>query len=86
MNIELLEQAKEKIPSIPVLINAISKRVKQLIAGQRPLVKPLSPDEDKVDIVLREIVEGKLAVEMTAEEEIPAPPKKEEDKDILLSI
>jgi DNA-directed RNA polymerase subunit K/omega len=87
LNIELLEQAREKIPSIPVLINAISKRVRQLIAGQRPLVKPLSPDEDKVDIVLREIVEGKLAVEMTAEEEeIPAPPKKEEDKDILLSI
>ena len=32
MNTEYLKQAHEKIPSIPVLVNLISKRTKQLIA------------------------------------------------------
>lgn len=85
MNTELLEQAKQKIPSTPILINAISKRVKQLISGQRPMVKPLHPDEDKIDIVLREIVDGKLAVEMSAEEEEIPTQMEKEDKDIILS-
>ena len=40
-----------------------SKRVKQLNAGMRPYVKPLSQDEDKLDIALREIAEGKLVCE-----------------------
>jgi DNA-directed RNA polymerase subunit K/omega len=42
----------------------VSKRVRQLIAGMRPYVKPLSPDEDKLDIALREISEGKLIAEI----------------------
>ena len=42
----------------------ISKRVKQLNTGMRPLVMPLSPDEDKLDIALREIAEGKLTYEL----------------------
>jgi DNA-directed RNA polymerase subunit K/omega len=48
----------------------VSKRVRQLIAGQRPYVKPLGPEEDKQDIALREIAEGKLVaeVEFTAPE------------------
>ena len=36
----------------------------RLNAGMRPLVKPLSPDEDRLDIVLREIAEGKLIAEV----------------------
>ena len=64
MNIELLEQAKQRVPSIPVLVNMASKRVRQLNEGFRPLVKPLSPDEDRLDIVLREIAEGKLIAEV----------------------
>lgn len=85
MNTELLEQAKQKIPSVPVLINTILKRVKQLVSGQRPMVKIVNPNEDKIDLVLREIVEGKLAVEMSIEEEeIPTQIEKE-DKDIIQS-
>ncbi len=57
MNIELLTKAKERVPSIPVLINMVSKRVRQLNGGFRPYVKPESPDEEKVDIALREIAE-----------------------------
>lgn len=64
MNVELLELAKARVPSIPVLINMVSKRVKQLNAGMRPYVKPLSAEEEKLDIALREIGEGKLIAEM----------------------
>ena len=64
MNVELLEKAKDRIPCIPVLINAVSKRVRQLNAGFRPYVKPNGPGEERVDIALREIAEGKLVAEL----------------------
>ena len=64
MNKELLEKAKVKIGSIPVLVNMISKRVRQLNAGMRPYLKPLNSNEDKVDLALREISEGKLIAEI----------------------
>lgn len=67
MNLELLESAKARIPNVPILINIVSKRVKQLIAGMRPYVKPLSQEEDKLDIALREIAEGKLIAETDEE-------------------
>ena len=60
VNVELIERAKVRIPSVPVLVNVVSKRVRQLNAGERPYVRPLSYDEDKADIALREIAEGKL--------------------------
>ena len=64
MNTELLTAAKERIPSIPVLINMLSKRVRQLNAGFRPYVKPESPGEEKLDIALREVADGKLIAEI----------------------
>ncbi len=64
MDTELLKQAHERVPSVPVLVNLISKRAKQLINGEKPLVKPHSSDEDKVDIALREVAEGKLISEI----------------------
>lgn len=64
MNAELLEKARTRIASVPVLVNMVSKRVKQLNAGMRPYVKPLSHDEDKLDIALREIAEGKIVAEV----------------------
>ena len=60
MNVELLKKAHERVPSVPVLVNLISMREKQLIDGQKPLVRPLNSDEDKVDTALREVAEGKL--------------------------
>ena len=47
MNFDLLEQAKNRIPSIPVLVNMCSIRVKQLNQGLRPLVRP-NPGEGKL--------------------------------------
>ncbi len=64
MNKELLEKAKVKIGSIPVLVNMVSKRVRQLNAGMRPYLKPLSSNEDRVDLALREIADGKLIAEI----------------------
>ncbi|MCL1910398.1 MAG: DNA-directed RNA polymerase subunit omega [Kiritimatiellaeota bacterium] len=59
MNIEILEKAKAKIPSAPVLVNMVSLRFRELSSGQRPLLKPL-PGEERIDLVLREIAEGKM--------------------------
>ena len=64
MNVEFLKKAHERVPSVPVLVNLISKREKQLIAGEKPLVMPESADEDKVDTALREVAEGKLISEI----------------------
>ena len=64
MNLEQLEKAKIRIPSLPVLVNVVSQRVRQLNAGMHPYVKPHSPDEDRLDIVLREIAEGKIVAEV----------------------
>lgn len=64
MNVELIEKAKVRIPSVPVLVNLVSQRVRQLNMGERPLVKPLSAEEDRTDIALREIAEGLLISEV----------------------
>lgn len=67
MNFELLDQAKEVVPNIPVLVNMCSQRVKQLNQGMRPLVKP-SPDDEPIDMVFREIIAGKLTAETDYDE------------------
>lgn len=59
-----MRAAHEKIQSVPVLVNLISKRERELINGAKPLVKPDSLDEDKCDIALREVAEGKLVAEI----------------------
>jgi len=59
LNIALIEAAKQRVPSVPVLVNMVSKRVRQLNSGDRPYVKP-NVGEEKADIALREIAEGKI--------------------------
>ena len=65
MNKNYLDTAKERIPNVPLLINVISKRVRQLNQGQRPLVKPDFLNMPKMDLALKEVAEGKLAAEMS---------------------
>ncbi|NLB55831.1 MAG: DNA-directed RNA polymerase subunit omega [Lentisphaerae bacterium] len=60
----MLKLARQRVPGVAVLTNMVSKRVKQLSKGHRPLVKPLSTYEDKEDIALREIAEGKIVAEI----------------------
>ena len=64
MNFEYLSKAEEQIGNIPTLVNLISYRTRQLIRGERPMVKRDFPEQDNHDVVLKEIVEGKLTVEM----------------------
>lgn len=66
MNDTYLEKAKERMPNIPLLINVVSKRVRQLNRGDRPLIKPDTPDMDNLDLALKEIAEGKLSAELGA--------------------
>ena len=80
MNTTYLDSAKERIPNIPLLINVVSRRVRQLNQGQRPLVKPDTPGMPKMDLVLKEIAEGKL----TAEIDFTPPPAAQSDNVITI--
>lgn len=64
MNVQLLNQAKERINNVPLLINVISKRVRQLNAGQRPMIKP-ERNMSHMDVALMEVANGKLTAEIS---------------------
>ena len=64
MDAALLKAAHEKIPSVPVLVNLVSKRERELINGAKPLIRPSSLDVVKCDIALQEVAEGKLIAEI----------------------
>jgi DNA-directed RNA polymerase subunit omega len=62
MRDDYIKQALGKILDPNILINVVSRRVKQLRHGNRPLVESLeklSPE----DIALREIIEDKISFE-----------------------
>ncbi len=59
MQSSLLEEASKIVPDQQKLINVISKRVRQLSQGHRPLV-PVLPRMVFSDIALQEIIDGKL--------------------------
>jgi DNA-directed RNA polymerase subunit omega len=64
----LVEEAAKKIPNVPLLVNVISKRVRQLTAGHRPMVEA-GPRMGWADIALTEVIEGKLGYELKQKEE-----------------
>ena len=64
MDAKLLKAAYKEIGSVPVLVNLISKRERELINGAKPLIKPASLDVDKCDIALQEVAERKLIAEI----------------------
>jgi DNA-directed RNA polymerase subunit omega len=60
---ELINEAQKVIPDPNILINVVSRRVKQLKFGQKPLVESferLSPEET----ALKEIIEKKISYEL----------------------
>jgi SsrA-binding protein len=59
MTSQLLQEASQVIPNQQLLINVVSKRVRQLGLGHRPLVEA-TPRSSLTDIALREIIGGKL--------------------------
>ena len=67
MNATLVKQALEKVLNPNILVNLISKRVRQLNSGGGRVSRPLIADVANlgtVDIALTEIIEGKMGWEM----------------------
>lgn len=65
MRDDYIKEALKVINDPNILINVVSRRVKQLKRGNRPLVESLeklSPE----DIALREVIEGKISFEVSA--------------------
>ena len=62
MRSDLVEQASKVITEPPVLINMVSRRVKQLNQGRSPLVE-VEPRMGAADVALKEIIEGKIIPE-----------------------
>ncbi len=67
MQSSLLEEASKLIPDQQKLINIVSKRVRQLSQGHRPLV-PVQPRMVYSDIALKELIDGKLTFRDSNEE------------------
>ena len=66
MTSQFLDEAAKLIPSQQVLINVVSKRVRQLSQGHRPMVE-VGPRMGLSDIALQEIIQGKIKYEMPAD-------------------
>ena len=73
MNSKYLEQAQQQIGNPELLVNLVSRRVRQLAQGHRPMVQA-EGHMDFADIALREIIEGKLSFDQTALTAEEAPP------------
>lgn len=63
MRDDYLQKAREVIPDVYILVNVVSRRVKQLRRGARPLVQSLEKLELE-DVALREIGEGRISYEI----------------------
>jgi len=61
MNAQYIEDASKLIPEPQVLINMVSRRVRQLMAGNRPMIV-VEARMGLADIALCEIAQGKLGV------------------------
>ena len=69
MTTQLLQEAAQVIPNQQLLINVVSKRVRQLGLGHRPMVETM-PRMSLTDIALKEIVGGKLVYEAVKASEV----------------
>ena len=64
MKADLIEAASKVITNQQILVNMVSRRVRQLTLGHRPLVEH-APGLREADIALTEIANGKLTFEST---------------------
>ena len=80
MNAELCRKAAEKVGNPNVLINIVSRRVRQLNSGAGGVCRPLIADCTNLgaaDIALREIIEEKIGWDVPEPTEVVRPmPKK----------
>ena len=79
MNSDLTKKALEKVGNPNVLINLVSRRVRQLNSGMGALSRPLIADVGNMgvaDIALLEIVEGKMGFDLPEPVELTRPSSK----------
>ena len=82
MNVELCRKALEKVGDPRILVNLISRRVRQLNGGggySRPLIEP-DPTYGAADVALQEVIDDKITWESVSEpaiaEEVLQAPKR----------
>ncbi len=82
MNAELTKKALEKVGNPNVLVNLISRRVRQLNSGSGALSRPLIDAENMgaADVALLEIIEEKIGFEMPEVTELVRPTNKRKKK------
>lgn len=69
MRMEYLQNALQVVEDPTILVNVVSRRVKQLKRGNRPLVESLEKLSAE-DTALREIAEGKITYAVATPEEL----------------
>ena len=69
MKSKYLETAQQRIPNPELLVNVVSRRVRQLAQGHRPLTQT-DARMDFAEIALKEISEGKVSYEIADTSEI----------------
>jgi DNA-directed RNA polymerase subunit omega len=65
MRDDYIKEALKTISDPNILVNVVSRRVKQLRRGNRPLVESLEKLSAE-DTALREIIEGKISYELAS--------------------
>lgn len=83
MNSELCKKALEKVGNPNVLINIVSRRVRQLNSGSGGISRPFILDATNLgaaDIALREIIEEKIGWELPEVVELVRPTAKKRKK------
>ena len=83
MNAEFAKKALEKVGNPNVLVNLISRRVRQLTSGGGKISRPLVADTGHLgaaDIALLEIIEDKMGFEMPELVELTRPVAKKRSK------
>ena len=76
MNAELVKKALEVVENPNVLVNLVSRRVRQLNSGGGNISRPLVAGTENLgaaDIALLEMVEGKMGWIMPEDVDIPRP-------------
>jgi DNA-directed RNA polymerase subunit omega len=83
LNSELTRKALEKVGNPNVLVNLISRRVRQLNSGSGALSRPLveaPANYGAADVALLEIIEEKVGFEMPEITELTRPTNKKRKK------
>ena len=78
MNAEYTKKALEKVGNPNVLVNLISRRVRQLTSGAGGICRPLvdAPNLGAADTALLEIIEGKMGFDLPEAQQLSRSSKK----------